>query len=175
VLLHLGWLIFTAFAARLLSYLAEAFADSGVQSAAIIAPLQRIQEWPLGQFSQRVAEGPAGGPAVPEHAANPFGSIVVPDRAVASIDSCGGVSAHASEVTSSRSAADANANPGILVLCIMVLYLGVEFSQSDVGIGNEQGSRNISITPQMVTTVLPIFSGPICNIMDVAGSLLFMP
>jgi hypothetical protein len=57
----------------------------------------------------------------------------------------------------------------------MVLYLGVEFSQSDVGIGNEQGSRNISITPQMVTTVLPIFSGPICNIMDVAGSLLFMP
>jgi len=45
---------------------------------------------------------------------------------------------------------------------------------SDGGIGNGQGSRNISITLQAVTTVLPIVSGPICNIMDAADPLLFM-
>jgi len=45
---------------------------------------------------------------------------------------------------------------------------------SDGGIDNEQGSRNISITPQVVTTVLPIVSEPICNIMDAADPLLFM-
>ena len=47
-------------------------------------------------------------------------------------------------------------------------------SMSDGEIGNEQGSKNISITPQVVTTVLPIVSGPICDIMDAADSLLFM-
>ena len=45
---------------------------------------------------------------------------------------------------------------------------------SDGEIGNEQGSKNISIAPQIVTKVLPIVSGPICNIMDAADSLLFM-
>jgi hypothetical protein len=52
----------------------------------------------------------------------------------------------------------------------------VEFSQpmTDGVIGNEQGCINISIIPEVLTTVLPIVSGPICNIMDATDSLLFM-
>jgi hypothetical protein len=43
-----------------------------------------------------------------------------------------------------------------------------------MGIGNEQGSRSIRITPQVVKTVLPSVSVPVFNIMDAAGSLLYM-
>ena len=45
---------------------------------------------------------------------------------------------------------------------------------TDGVIGNEQGCINISIIPEVLTTVLPIVSGPICNIMDATDSLLFM-
>src|SRR5450759_2729567 len=61
------------------------FINYNLRGAVVL--LQGVQEGTLGLFSQRVAEGQAGGPAVPEHATHPFRPIPMQDRAVAGIGS----------------------------------------------------------------------------------------